>query len=138
MQRSKPLRDATLAFYDHFSTNDLASFDDLVSEKAMLYIGTADHEWFTDRVKLRSGFGWEGFRLEGGDPQAWEDGAIGWVADRPTMHVPGIGPIRTRFTGIFRHEAKRWKLLVSHFSVGVPDEEVVELQRRWLGEPPSP
>ena len=134
MQSSEALRETVISFYDRFSANDLASFDGLVSHEAALFIGTADDEWFADREKLRSGFGLEGLRIEGHDPQGWEEGPMGWVSDRPTMHAPGIGAIRTRFTGVFRREKGQWKLVMSHFSVGVPDEEVIELQRRWRGE----
>jgi ketosteroid isomerase-like protein len=130
MQSSDTLRETTLRFYDRFSANDVDSFDELVSQEATSIIGTADDEWFTDRERLRSGFGYEGLRLEGGDPHAWEEGDMGWVADRPTMHAPGYGPFRTRFTGVFRREGGTWKLVMSHFSVGVPDQEVVELQQR--------
>ena len=131
MRSSEALRETTLAFYDRFSADDVASFDDLVSAEATSIIGTAEDEWFTDREKLRSGFGYDGLRLEGGDPQAWEEGDVGWVADRPTMHARGVGPIRTRFTGVFRREDGRWRLVLSHFSVGVPDSEVAALQRRF-------
>jgi ketosteroid isomerase-like protein len=131
MRSSEALRETTLAFYDRFSANDVASFDELVSTDATLFVGTAEDEWFVDREKLRSGFGYDGLRLEGGDPQAWEEGDVGWVADRPTMHVPELGPIRTRFTGVFRREHGRWRLVLSHFSVGVPDSEVADLQRRF-------
>ena len=131
MQSSDTLRETTLEFYDRFSANDVGRFDDLVSQEATSIIGTADDEWFTDREKLRSGFGYDGLKLEGGDPQAWEEGELGWVADRPTFHSARFGPIRTRFTGVFRREDGRWKLVLSHFSVGVPDSEVAELQRRF-------
>lgn len=131
MESSDALRETTLRFYDRFSANDVESFDDFVSQEAKLFVGTADDEWFVDREKLRSGFSYEGLRLEGDDPQAWEEGAIGWVSDRPTMHAPGYGPTRTRFTGVFRREDGTWRLVMSHFSVGVPDDEVVELQQRW-------
>ncbi|GAC1658618.1 MAG: hypothetical protein NVS4B13_01900 [Candidatus Elarobacter sp.] len=138
MRKSEALRKTAISFYDRFSAGDLASFDELVSEEAALFIGTADDEWFADRGKLRSGFACEGLCIEGHDPQGWEEGPMGWVSDRPTMLAPGIGPIKTRFTGIFRREAGCWKLVMSHFSVGVPDSEVIELQRRWFDEQPSP
>jgi hypothetical protein len=136
MQRSDALREAVLLFYDRFSANDVASFDDVVSAEATVIIGTADDEWFTDREPLRGGFGYDGLQLVAGDPQAWEEGDVGWVADRPVMQSARHGAIRTRFTGVFRREDGRWKLVLSHFSAGVPDEEVVDLQRRWLGELP--
>ena len=39
--------------------------------------------------------------------------------------------MRTRLTAILHEEAGRWKVVHLHVSVGVPDEEVQELQARW-------
>jgi hypothetical protein len=39
--------------------------------------------------------------------------------------------MRTRVTAIVREEASRWKVVHMHVSVGVPDDEVQELQTRW-------
>ena len=133
MKESPALRAAAIRFYEGFSANDAARFDDFVAADACLFIGTDDDEWFADRAVLRSGFAWDGIGLDPGDPQGWEEGTVGWVADRPVMRVASIGSIRTRFTGVFRREGTQWKLVMSHFSVGVPDAEVGELQRGWLG-----
>jgi hypothetical protein len=32
---------------------------------------------------------------------------------------------------VFRREDDAWKMIHMHVSVGVPDEEVVDLQSRW-------
>jgi hypothetical protein len=32
---------------------------------------------------------------------------------------------------VLRREDERWKLVHMHVSVGVPDEEVLDLQRSW-------
>jgi hypothetical protein len=130
MESSDSLKATVLVFYDRFTANDVSQFDDLVSDEATLFIGTDDDEWFTDREKLRSGFGWRGLQLYAGDPKAWEHGDVGWVADRPTMRAAGVGELHTRFSGVFRREDDRWKLLMSHFSVGVPDAEAADLQAR--------
>lgn len=42
--------------------------------------------------------------------------------------------MQTRLTAVMRQEEGRWKLVHMHLSVGVPDEQVVELQRRWTVE----
>ena len=130
MHESAELKAATVEFYERFSANDVAGFDDVVSLQAHMFIGTAADEWFTDRQRLRSGFGYDGLRLEGGDPQAYVEGSVGWVADQPLMHVPQIGVLRTRFTAVFHREDGAWKLVTSHFSIGVSDDEAIELQRR--------
>jgi SnoaL-like protein len=42
--------------------------------------------------------------------------------------------MQTRLTAVMRQEEGRWKLVHMHLSVGVPDEQVVELQQRWSAE----
>jgi ketosteroid isomerase-like protein len=70
-------------------------------------------------------------RLEAGeDPRGYEEGSMGWVADRPRLAMPD-GTISTRLTGVLRREEGEWRLVHIHLSVSVPDEEVVELQERW-------
>ena len=86
-----------------------------------------------DRDRMRFGFEAEGVRLEPRDPRGYEEGTMGWVVDEPTFVLPDGSSFKTRITFVMRQEGGRWKLVHGHFSVGVPDEEVVELQRRWSG-----
>ncbi len=132
MQQSAEVREAMLQFYDRLSASDVGSFDQLVSqEPATLVIGTAPGEWVTERDRLRFGFETEGFRIEAGDPAGYEEGSLGWVVDQPTLFLPDGSAIQTRLTAVMHQEDGRWKLVHMHVSVGVPDEEVVDLQRRW-------
>jgi ketosteroid isomerase-like protein len=81
---------------------------------------------------MRFGFEAEGLRLEtGGSAVAYEEGSIGWVADEPTFRFPDGSAMKTRLTAVLREEGGNWALVHMHVSVGVPDEEVVDLQRRW-------
>jgi ketosteroid isomerase-like protein len=41
--------------------------------------------------------------------------------------------MKPRVTAVVRQEDGAWRIVHAHFSVGVPDEEVVELQARWAG-----
>ncbi|HEX2192632.1 MAG TPA: nuclear transport factor 2 family protein [Acidimicrobiales bacterium] len=132
MQPSQTVRDATLHFYDRLSASDVAGFDEVVAFDAVLIIGTAPGEWVTDRASMRFGFETEGVRLEsGGAAVAYEEGTMGWVADQPTFYFPDGSAMSTRLTAVFRQETGRWVLVHMHVSVGVPDDEVLELQRRW-------
>lgn len=134
MQESSDLRDSFLLWCDRLSAKDVGSFHDLVSSHpATLVIGTAPGEWVTERPRLRYGFEAEGVRLEPKNPRAYQEGSLGWLADEPTFYFPGGSAMQTRLTGIVRREDNRWKVVHMHFSVGVPDEEVVELQKRWSG-----
>lgn len=132
MQPSEAVLSAMLRFYDRLSASDVAAFDEVVAPDAVLIIGTAPGEWVTERVRMRFGFETEGVRLEtGGSAVAYEEGSMGWVADEPTFYFPDASAMKTRLTAVLRQEAGKWALVHMHVSVGVPDEEVLELQRRW-------
>ena len=133
MEQSTAVRDAVLAFYNGVNTKDIDRFDEIVSlHDATLVIGTAPGEWVTDRPRLRFGFETEGLTLEPGrQPIGYQEGTMGWFVDEPWFGFPGGGGMRTRVTGVVRREEERWKVVHLHFSVGVPDEEVQELQARW-------
>jgi hypothetical protein len=123
MERSEPVRAALLRFFDRFNAGDVSAFDSVVSRGDVLFIGTAPNEWFTDRERLRRGFEAESFRIEPGDPQGWSEGSIGWAADEPTIDAPPMGAVRTRFSAVFRLEHGEWLLVMSHLSIGVPDDQ---------------
>jgi SnoaL-like domain len=53
------------------------------------------------------------------------------VVDEPKFGFPDGSGFDCRVTAIMRNEGNVWRLVHAHFSVGVPDEEVVELQKRW-------
>ena len=137
MQHSAEVRDTLLRFYEVFSTQDLQSLAQLVAQQVegVLAIGTAGEwlegpeQWVAATEALMHEV--EGFRMEAGeDPHCYEEGSMGWVADRPKAVLPD-GTISTRLTGVVRQEEGEWRFVHLHLSVGVPDEEVVELQRRW-------
>jgi SnoaL-like domain len=136
MRQSQEVRDAMLLYCDRISASDVASFDELVSqEPATLVIGTAPGEWVTERERLRFGFEAEGVRLEAKDPVGYEEGSLGWVVDQPAFVFADGSVMQSRLTAVMhQEEGGRWKLVHMHLSVGVPDEEVVELQQRWTAE----
>ncbi len=101
------------------------------SHPATLVIGTAPGEWVTERPRLRFGFEAEGLAVEAGDPIGYVEGSLGWVVDQPTFFFPDGSAMDARLTAVMHREDGRWKLVHMHLSVGVPDEEVVELQKRW-------
>lgn len=133
MKESTDVRDRLLRFYDRISASDVASFDELVSsDPATLVVGTAPGEIITDRDRLRFGFEAEGLRIEPGpNPTAYAEGALGWAIDEPTYFFPDGTPMHCRLTAVMHQEEERWKIVQMHVSVGVPDDEVAELQKRW-------
>ena len=133
MRGSTDVREALLRFFDRISESDVEVFDDVVSaDPATFVVGTAPGELVRERERLRFGFEAEGLRLDPGEqPVAYEEGPLGWAYDEPTMTYPDGTEVHTRLTAIFQRDGDTWKLLHAHYSVGVPDDEVGELQQRW-------
>jgi hypothetical protein len=85
----------------------------------------------TDRAAMRFGFETEGVTLESRSARGFDEGTLGWVVDEPRFGFPDGSAFDCRVTAIARREGDAWRLVHAHFSVGVPDEEVVELQQKW-------
>jgi len=132
VDESPAVRDALLTFYDRRSAGDGTAFDRVISTQIKVHIGTAPSEWLEDRERLRRGFVGFPIILEPGpNPRGWAEGSMGWAADEPKMTF-GETRIRTRLLAVFRQEDGDWRIVAMHFSAGVPDDEVTDLQRRWL------
>jgi hypothetical protein len=122
-------------FCESLSKGKVANFDELVSQgPATLIIGSAPGEWLTERDGLRFPFEVEGVRLEVKDPVAYEEGTLGWAVNQTSFFFPDGWVMQSRLTAIMRKEDSRWKVVHLHHSVGVPEGEVVELQRGWTAE----
>ena len=131
MQESEEVKEAWVRFCDGVSEGKVERFDDIVSQEANLIIGTGPGELVTTREQMRFGFETEGVTLESRDVRAYEEGSLGWAVDEPKFGFPDGSSFDCRVTAIARREGDTWKLVHAHFSVGVPDEEVVELQKKW-------
>jgi ketosteroid isomerase-like protein len=139
MRRSAEVRDALLRFYEVFPAGDLEDFAQIIvrENEGVVVIGTDPAQWTEGReqwIAAREAVvhEMEGLRLEAGEePHCYEEGSMGWVADRPRVVLPDGNAISTRLTGVVRREEGEWRLVHIHISVGVPDEEVAELQKRW-------
>jgi ketosteroid isomerase-like protein len=131
MDESASAREAWLGFCERLTASDADSFDDFVAADAKLIIGTAPGEWVEDRPQMRFGFETEGFSMRPGEPTAYEEGSMAWVADEPTIEGPDGSSVPARLTAVMRMDGDRWKIVHAHFSVGVPDDEVVTLTLKW-------
>jgi ketosteroid isomerase-like protein len=133
MQPSAGVREAMLLFYDRFSAGDVASFARSLSREAdSMVIGTSPTEWYEGRDRWIAAYEEQitaipGIRLEAGEVRGWEDGSVGWAADRPRFVLPNGLALPGRLTAVLRREDGEWKLAQAHFSVGVPDETALEL-----------
>ena len=127
MEQSQAVRDAALAFYRSLSSTDSATAIDeqtASDDAAALIIGTEDHEWISGRDACVAAFTEQaqaGLVIEPGDIQAYAEGTVGWIADRPTVVLPDGRRVPTRLMAIYRLEDGRWQQLASHLSVGGTD-----------------
>ena len=97
MRRSPEVRDTLLRFYRVFSAPDLEGFARIITQEAdesVLVIGTDPGDWAEGRerwIAAREALmhAMEGLRLEAGEePHCYEEGSMGWVADRPRVMLP--------------------------------------------------
>lgn len=131
MQESDSVRNAWLAFCEGISKGQVERFDDIVSKEANLVIGTGPGEMVTERERMRFGFETEGVTVETRNARGYEQDTLGWAVDEPRFGFPDGSSFDCRVTSIFQKEGNAWRLVHAHFSVGVPDEEVVALQKKW-------
>ena len=66
-----------------------------------------------------------GFLIIDGAPEAYSEGSVGWVADHPKFKLADGTEIPLRLTAVFHKENNDWKFVQWHFSVGVPNEELL-------------
>jgi hypothetical protein len=124
MSRSSEVRDSLLRFYELFPAGDLEELVQIIVRKdeGVLVIGTDPAQWTEDReqwIAAREAvvYAMEGLRFEAGEePHGYEEGPMGWVADRPRAVLPDGNAISTRLSGVVRRELQGPRLQLSkHF-----------------------
>ena len=130
MEPSTELRNLTLRLYQAMASGDYAFMERYFSVNAgVLTIGTDPNEWWADRETAMRVFRAQleelgGFPIAAGDPQAFVEGSVGWIADQPRVTVPDA-EMRLRLTGVFHREGQDWKIVQWHISMGVPNEQAL-------------
>jgi SnoaL-like domain len=134
MQRSAGVRDGILRFYERFSAGEGAEFGEgLAQAEGLSVIGIGPGEGHDDRDDWISTYAqmmqgeMADTRLEGRDPRAYEEGSLGRGVDEPHFVFPDGSRLPTRLTAVLRQEDGEWKVVHLHFSVGVPDEQAMQL-----------
>ena len=132
MERSAELRDFTLRVYQAMTSADVGYLEGVLSrQEGLVAIGSDPAEWWTgydDLVRaFRVQFAEMGgaFPVTAGDPQAYQEGSVGWVADRATVSLLDGQAIPFRLTMVCHREDGDWKVVQWHISVGVANEEAV-------------
>ena len=132
MEQASELKNLVLTFYDAVSKGDVSRIESLLSRRdEVLFIGTDPSEWWTGSSSLVQAFKVQieelggTMTIVGGDPQAYREGAIGWVADRAKFRLPDGAEVPFRLTAVFRMEEDGWRIIQEHLSIGVPNEQAV-------------
>jgi hypothetical protein len=133
MERSPSLEHELERLYAAFSKGDDEAMASMTSARdGLVFIGTDPDEWFEDvqgvRAMLKAQAG-ANVTVEHGAPQAYEEGTVGWVADRGHFVLPaGAGKVPFRLTAVFHREGGAWKLVQEHASVAQANEEALGVE----------
>lgn len=129
MERSSEIEQVVAELYDALRTGNLAAFEARVSDGVLL-IGTDPEEWWSGKAAAMRAFREQaeamggGFPIEPGETTAYAVGDVAWFAGQPAF-VSGDERVPCRHTGVFARENGEWKLVETHISIGVPNQEAV-------------
>ncbi|HEX6289759.1 MAG TPA: nuclear transport factor 2 family protein [Herpetosiphonaceae bacterium] len=134
MEASIEIKNLYLGLLNAYNTGDV---DFMIRYTApadgILVVGTdpdewwADHETFVEAVRVQlKGFREAGLYATPGEPQAFVDGRVGWIADRPVWTLPDGTITESRVTAVVRWMDGEWKFVQQHFSLAIRNEDVIE------------
>ncbi len=129
LQQSPELREVFVRYSQAIADGDVSQVVELLSrDHGVLGIGTDPAEWWSDFATLERVYTAQlaelraaGVRFRPGDPQCYQEGPVGWCADRARIILPNGTQQPVRLTAVFRREGDSWKLVHSHASFGVPN-----------------
>ena len=102
----------------------------IAASPAVSIIGTDPNEWITDRTTIvrlyeaQLQMASQGMQNIPENPEAWTEGDLGWVIDRPRVRMPDGREAQMRVTTIYHREDGMWKGVHQHASIGVPNDQV--------------
>jgi hypothetical protein len=128
MEKSNELKDFILNGYKAMRDGDVDWWERHLSKReGALMIGTDPHEWWAGHATIAKVTQQQIEAMAGsiieGDPQAYVEGTVGWYADNVRWKLSNGRVLSARLTGVCTKEEGEWKILQSHFSIGVPNEE---------------
>ena len=131
MNASVDLKNAMLRLYESMTSGDVSGVERLFSRQSgVTAIGTDPNEWWADYETIvrvhKAQFQEMGrIQIKAGELNAFVEGTVGWVADRPTLRLPNGQEMTFRETTVFHKEDGEWKIVQHHVSLGVPNVETI-------------
>ena len=129
MERSPQLTELLNRIYTAVSNGDAATLSSVLSaHDGLLFIGTDPEEWFEDADSIRAMLTAQasaGIKVEGGDVVAYEEGTVGWVADRGHFLLPDGVRVPFRISAVFHRESGRWALVQEHASIAMTNDDAL-------------
>jgi hypothetical protein len=120
---SEELVGVAQALYAAMGAGNAAKVEALYSlSPHAVFLGTDRNEFWTDSEQHNQDVRpyWErsGNVVSPGELLAFECGDVGWIIDRPTIHLASGQRFDTRLTLVLHREAEAWKIVHAHASVG--------------------
>jgi ketosteroid isomerase-like protein len=129
MERSDELRELFLRWYGALANGDVAFVERHISrDRGLRAIGSDPEEWWSgaqvvEVIKEQIAAMGGSMPMKPGDPEAYVEGSVGWVADQGTLTLPDGGQLPFRVTGVVHRENGEWRFVQTHASIGVANEE---------------
>lgn len=118
------------------ASTDAETLSHLYSKhEAALVIGTDPTEWWAGFEEFMSVISAQlaeahergGLQIEVTYVRGYEDGNVGWAAVRGVFEFAGRPELPFRLTAVLRVEQGHWRLMQTHTSVGLRNEDVLDL-----------
>jgi hypothetical protein len=132
MEKSEEISGLLRSLLETFGTPAMSSafVEALSTEPETLVIGSDPQEWWNHPDQLRRALIAQSDELQGVSAEVvhcegWVEGTVGWGAAKAEMTVPDRQPVIMRITVTCTRRDGAWKIVQTHASVGVPNEEAV-------------
>ncbi|MDO8532131.1 MAG: nuclear transport factor 2 family protein [Dehalococcoidia bacterium] len=124
MELSSELSKLIGRFYSVFETGDMAVAREVLSgDERLLLAGTDSGEFGRGPGEVlrimeeqSKQFRAAGMALVPGDAEAYAEGNVGWIWDRPRFRMPDGSEIQVRVTAVCRREDGAWRVVHVHAS----------------------
>lgn len=124
MEPSSELRELIGRFYRVFETGDMAVAGEVMSRDGRLLLAGTDPNEFgrgpgavlrvmqeqSDAIRA------SGMAVIPGEAEAYAEGNVGWIWDRPRFRMPDGSEIAARLTAVCHREGPVWRIIQVHAS----------------------